>query len=136
MSKHGEQQGVSGSILAPRMARARQIPGFGRRLRAAIALEAKHQRDTGRVKARVAKELNVSTRTLERMVLDQSPPNDWEVARLAEVLQVPEWFLREGFNGADAGEEDLATVAGELLQEIVALREDLRGDRGAGAESP
>ncbi len=64
---------------------------FGRRVRAALVL-----RD--RTIADVAPELNVSARTLERVLQGRRQARDWEIARLAELLEVPETFLRSGFD--------------------------------------
>jgi hypothetical protein len=62
---------------------------IGRRIRAAFLLSDKAPED-------VAPELNVSTRTLERVMAGTRQARDWELRRLSELLEVPEWFLREG----------------------------------------
>lgn len=46
-----------------------------------------------------ARELNLSRKTLERTMRGERTPRIWETARLAEVLDVPVWFLQDGLAG-------------------------------------
>lgn len=84
-------------------------PELPRRIDAAIV-------SAGRRPADVAPELNVSARTLERVIAGTRLPREWEVKRLAEVLEVPMWFLTEGFAGAARPSEDdrLAELARKI----------------------
>lgn len=52
---------------------------IGRRIRAAFVLAGKAPRD-------VAPELNVSLRTLDRVIAGDRQPREWELRRLAEIL--------------------------------------------------
>jgi hypothetical protein len=74
-------------------ARRTDTPALGRRIRAALVL-------AGRTPQDVAPELNISSRTLERTIQGQRMAREWEIDRLAELLAVPDWFLRDGFAGA------------------------------------
>jgi hypothetical protein len=69
------------------------------RIAAALALADKKPAD-------VAPELNISGRTLERVIAGDRLPREWEVQRLATILEVPLWFLMEGFAGAERPTED------------------------------
>jgi hypothetical protein len=74
-----------------------------------------------------APELNISSRTFERLLYGQREARDWEIKRLAELTAVPEWFLREGLSAANQSE--LETVEPALARlEAVAI--DL--ERAAG----
>lgn len=86
----------------------------GRRIRAALAL-------AGVTSPQVAAELNLSSRTLDRVIAGQRQARDWELRRLSELLDVPEWFLREGFAGRPSDEEVAHTHFGELRDEVRAL---------------
>jgi hypothetical protein len=50
----------------------------------------------------VAQELNMSRKTLERVIRGEREPTTWETRRLAEVLGIPSWFLVEGLDGLRA----------------------------------
>lgn len=94
----------------------------GRHVQAAILL-------AGRTLDDVAPELNISRRTLARAVAGERQLRDWELKRLAELLPVPEWFLREGFAGEPAGDErsELAELDDRLARrhdEIVGRLDD------------
>jgi transcriptional regulator with XRE-family HTH domain len=71
----------------------------GRRVRAALAL-------AGKTPEEVAPELNISARTLGRVIAGERQLREWEVQRLATVLEVPPWFLTHGLAGADRPSED------------------------------
>lgn len=64
-------------------------PEWGRRVHAAVVL-----RDW-KLDA-LAEELNVSRRTLKRVIDGDRRLRPWEVARINELLGLPEWFLRDG----------------------------------------
>jgi hypothetical protein len=121
MPNSGHVQPFLDRRLAPRVARGDPAPGFGRRLRAAIILAVDAQNEVPRLKASVAEQLNISPRTLERMILDQRRPNDWEIRQLAELLKVPEWFLREGFAGATKQAAALGDLDAKVIAEIANL---------------
>jgi hypothetical protein len=105
------------------VARERQpAPGLGRRLRAAIIVAARNDEIAAK-KVELARELNVSTRTLDRMVAEKRWPSDWEIGRLAELLDVPEGFLRSGFR-PDPAEGD-RSVATQLPTDLVSWLEAL-----------
>jgi transcriptional regulator with XRE-family HTH domain len=74
-------------------------PEMRLRIGAALVLADKKPAD-------VAHELNISARTLERVIAGDRLPREWEVQRLATILEVPLWFLMEGFAGASRPTED------------------------------
>jgi transcriptional regulator with XRE-family HTH domain len=89
---------MSGAALAEnatRQARPRWTE-LGRRIQAAVVL-------SGRTLDDVASELNVSGKTLTRIMKGQREPRDREIQMLIRALDVPEWFLREGLAGAPNG---------------------------------
>jgi transcriptional regulator with XRE-family HTH domain len=86
----------------------------GRRIRAALVLAGKSAEE-------VAPELNVSARTLERVVAGKRQARDWELRRLAELLDVPEWFLREGLGGQPTESEIREGELAALRQLVEAL---------------
>lgn len=98
------------------MARRRQVPlpGFGRRLRAAIVLTAGAEVEISRLKDDLARELNFSVRTLDRLINEQRWPNDFEIERLGTLLDVPAWFLERGFE-EDAESSQLGALTGTLM---------------------
>jgi transcriptional regulator with XRE-family HTH domain len=67
------------------------MPGdeWGRRVRAALVLRGCDADD-------LARELNISRRTLDRMIAGKRAPRDWETARIEELLELPKWFIRDG----------------------------------------
>lgn len=67
-----------------------------------------------------AKQLNVSVRTVGRLRRGETPLDAGRRQRIADVTEVPEWFMEHGFDGATAtGEPGLA-------ERVVALEDGLR----------
>jgi hypothetical protein len=50
----------------------------------------------------LAWELNISRRTLERTIRGERAPRPWETARIEELLELPDWFIRDGLERAPA----------------------------------
>jgi transcriptional regulator with XRE-family HTH domain len=81
---------------------------LGLRVRAALVL-------SGRELSDVAEELNISVRTLARVMAGNRQLREWELQRLAALTETPEWFLREGFAGQP---KETAAAPDEQLQEL------------------
>jgi excisionase family DNA binding protein len=62
---------------------------WGRRVRAALVLRNYDPDD-------LARELNISRRTLDRMLVGLRKPKAWETARVEELLELPPWFISHG----------------------------------------
>jgi hypothetical protein len=125
------------------------MPGFGRRLRAALVLSAGND-EIAALKTELARQINVSPRTFDRIIADERWANDWETEQLSRLLDVPEAFLRSGFQtpedgGAQADDDpvlvelraldrklDLANVD----QRLKFIEESLRRLEAATVESP
>lgn len=84
-----------------------RLTAWGRRVRAALAL-------SGRSIDDVVPELNISRKTLERAMRGERTPREWETRRLAELLDIPEWFLREGLDGHAEAADREAQLAAQL----------------------
>lgn len=84
--------------------------------------------DIGKKKAEIARELNVSTRTLDRMVSEKRWPSDWELERLGFLLDVPPEFLLSGFGGVTPSDPpgDALEALGRRLEELEARVEQTR----------
>jgi hypothetical protein len=113
---------IGSPVVKPDVARA-----VGRRVRAALALAERSLED-------VAPELNISTRTLGRVLSGERQLRDWELRRLSEILRVPDWFLREGLEGQptldDLADRELRDELRRQHDEVIArldrLGEQLR----------
>jgi transcriptional regulator with XRE-family HTH domain len=98
---------------------------LGRRISAAAVLAGLDQEGLARV-------LGVSVRTLRRSLVGKRDFTDRELGLLLERLAVPEWFLREGFDGLSPAVSDsefrdlLASQHDEVLGRLDALAEQLR----------
>lgn len=44
----------------------------------------------------LARELNISRRTLERAMNGERAPRDWETERIEQLLELPDWFIPYG----------------------------------------
>lgn len=93
-------------------------PELPRRIAAAIVL-------SGKKTTELAPELNISARTLERVISGERLAREWEVHRLAEILEVPLWFFREGWAGAARPTDD--DRLSELERTIDRLDRKLQG---------
>jgi transcriptional regulator with XRE-family HTH domain len=125
--------------------RKKEAIAFGQRLRAAVAYSGNTMQSfADSLNEEEREEYEFSKSTLDRygQGVQGELPSERRMRFLAEKLDVPAWFLRDGFKGASgAVAED---VSRELLEEIRSLREDLRGGellqllrgRGEGAGSP
>lgn len=153
MPKPGEVQPKRAFRVTSVAPERQPSPGFGRRLRAAIIIAANRNEDIAATKLALARELNVSTRTLDRLVAEKRWPSEWEVDRLASLLEVPDWFLRSGFtvDGSAADEERLTlerldhrlesleaemTEAVRLTREALELLRAGQEQGSAASESP
>lgn len=122
-----------GSVARP----DRALSPLGRRVRAALVL-------SGLTAGDVAPELNISPRTFERLLYGERDPRDWEIARIAELTDVPESFLREGFTPPDlASAEDeepallrLEAVAMQLEEAASAILRALAAGPRAPVSGP
>lgn len=109
-------QSANGSA-SPFVVRRTELSTFGKRLKAAMSLAGKSLEE-------VAAELEVSPKTVSRVMHGVREPRRPEVRHLAEVLGVPESFLLDGF-----GRDGLAALGrGDLsrrLEQIGELRRAL-----------
>lgn len=97
---------------------------FGRRLKAAMTLR---DLSVAELAERVPPQFRMSTRTLDRIAQGKRPPNDWEVPLLAELLNVPEWFLVGGFSGANGDsslDRDRADLEARRHEELLKRFDD------------
>jgi hypothetical protein len=101
---------------------------FGRRLKASLALA---DRTVASLAASIPPEYRLSVSTIDRLVGGHRPPHDWEIPLFAAELDVPEWFLRDGFNGrpaaapADLVRKDLRELKDELARRDERLEQTL-----------
>jgi hypothetical protein len=115
----------------------RALSPLGRRVRAAMVLSSLTAGD-------VAPELNISPRTFERLLYGEREVRDWEIRRLAQLTEVPEAFLRDGFSSPDqlaSGSEEsvllrLETVAAQLQETSAALVRALAAERSSPDSPP
>jgi transcriptional regulator with XRE-family HTH domain len=105
---------------------ASEMTGFGRRVMAARVL-------AGLSQAQLAAALNISEKTLQRLLAGKREIKDVEMAALPAVLGVPEWFLRRGFGGAPDGQQHAreredaeARRHDEVMRRLDAMAEQLR----------
>jgi plasmid maintenance system antidote protein VapI len=98
---------------SPRVAYVADAIETGLRIKAALAIR-------GRTSAEVAPELNISGRTLERIIAGTRTAREWELHRLAEVLDVPPWFIEEGLEGRrqDPALGDVLDVAKNIERKL------------------
>lgn len=94
------------------------LSGFGQRVKAGLVLADK-------TAAEVAPALNISARTLERVMQGKREPREWEIQQLALQLAIPEWFLRDGFSGNGLSE---VPDRDELLRRLAESQERLAED--------
>jgi len=117
--------------------RPENLTPFGRRVVTALVYADKTQ-------ARLAEHLNVDAKTLQRALRGERDFRDEEVRKILALTGVPEWFLREGFEGAPTAEglpsaarsilDEFQRVNVEFQQEIENLRAEvlrLRGEQPA-----
>ncbi len=98
-------------------------PEWGRRVRAAAVLR-------GWELDALAVELNVSRRTLNRMIDGTRRPRPWEVARINKLLELPEWFLSEGLDGRPTSGSEV-TAEASVLATLDRIERSLREVRAA-----
>ena len=88
--------------------RERLAAGTGQNVAAALALR-------GRDVYEVAPRLNISPKTLQRVIRGIREPRIREIELLAGELDVPEWFLLRGIDGAPDNER-LREIEARLAQ--------------------
>lgn len=115
-------QADCGPIVAAMGRRARR-PEFASRLRAALALR---DETAAEFSQRVPPHYRLSRSTIDRTLQGRRAPNEWEVPLFAELLDVPEWFLRDGFPAeTESATIEGADLASERHDEVVQLLEEL-----------
>lgn len=110
----GRMQQFSGRSLA---AMATQ-PLQGRLLKAAMAIADMTASELG---AAVETDIQVGRRTIERVMAGHRVLKPWEIDRIAEALDVPVWFLRDGLPSAEP--QDHPSTAERLEVMITRLEE-------------
>jgi transcriptional regulator with XRE-family HTH domain len=108
----------------PRQRRTVAAVTEGQRIKAALVL-------AGRTAEEVAPELNVSGRTLNRIIAGERQAREWELDRLADVLAIPAWFLRDGLVQPPADSDDelrdlQARRHDEVVRRLDGIDEQLR----------
>jgi hypothetical protein len=68
----------------------------------------------------VAADLNISGKTLMRAMTGQREFRHREIGRLAEILDVPEWFLRDGLRGGPS--LDVADALARLSEDVAVIK--------------
>lgn len=114
---------TSAAAYGRRVNRPLEPAAVGRRIRAALVL-------AGRSPLEIAPELNISARTLDRTLSGQRQAREWELQRLAELLEVPYWFLLRGFEGlpldsAATQETELRALDAKIDRDVIPRLEDL-----------
>jgi predicted DNA-binding transcriptional regulator AlpA len=71
----------------------------------------------------LARELNLSRRTLDRTLKGERQPREWETARVEELLGLPDWFIRYGIERSwtlkvDPGGNSWILVGGPLVPRL------------------
>lgn len=103
--------------------KASEVTAFGRRVAAGRVL-------AGLSHAELARALNMSEKTLQRLLAGKREIKDKEMVALQEALGVPDWFLRNGLRPGRPNDRDGTDVDrrrhDEIRTRLSAIEEQLR----------
>ncbi len=98
--------------------RAENLTPFGRRVVTALVYSDKTQ-------AQLANHLRIDVKTLQRTLRGERDFRDDEVRKILTFTRVPEWFLRNGFNGAAVVTSPAAEQGEDLMQRLESVAQRL-----------